>query len=155
MRCDVQRAPRSPITHITALFGFALLLSVDAAASESTVCTPIFSPRACYERYLQTIQHATALRELHPFLTSDRVQILEKGLATAKSAGRDPRQIEQATLQLLQQAAGPPDRIREQRFAREASLLVERPGVTVEVRLVIEAGGWRIADERFRAKPRF
>jgi hypothetical protein len=153
MKCDMQRAARSPVAHITAVFGLAFLLSVDVAAAEGTVCTPIFSPRACYEKYLQTIQHATALRELHPFLTADRVQILEKGLATAKSAGRDPRQIEQVTLQLLQQASGPPDRIREQRFAREASLLVERPGVTVEVRLVIEAGGWRIADERFRQTP--
>ena len=151
----MQRAARSPVACVTALFGLACVLSVDVEATEGTVCTPIFSPRACYEKYLQTIQHATALRELHPFLTADRVQILEKGLATAKSAGRDPRQIEHATLQLLQQASGPPDRIREQRFAREASLLVERPGVTVEVRLVIEAGGWRIADERFRQTPQF
>lgn len=151
----MQRAARTPVAYVTALFGLACVLSVDVEGAEGTVCTPIFSPRACYEKYLQTIQHATALRELHPFLTTDRVQILEKGLATAKSAGRDPRQIEQATLQLLQQASGPPDRIREQRFAREASLLVERPGVTVEVRLVIEAGGWRIADERFRQTPQF
>lgn len=151
----MRRVRLSSIVHLTMLFGAALLLSVDATATDASVCAPVFSPRSCYERYLQAIQRATELRELHPFLTSDRVQMLERGLATAKSAGRDPRQIEQATLQLLQQGAGPPDRIREQRFAREASLLVDRPGVTVEVRLVIEAGGWRIADERFRPTPRF
>ena len=151
----MRRVRLSSIAPLPALLGSVLLLSVDAAASDAAVCTPVFSPRACYEQYLAAIQRATELRELHAFLTSERVQMLEQGLATAKAAGRDPRQIEQATLQLLQQGAGPPDRIREQRFAREASLLVERPGVTVEVRLVIETGGWRIADERFRPTPRF
>lgn len=151
----MRRVRLSPIAHLTAYVSLALMYCVEAPASDISACTAVLSPRACYERYLQAIQRATELRELHAFLTSDRVQMLEQGLATAKAAGRDPHQIEQATLQLLQQGASTPDRIREQRFALEASLLVERPGVTVEVRLVIEAGGWRIADERFRPTPRF
>ena len=151
----MRRLRLSAIGHLTTYVGPALLFCVEAAAADVSACTAVISPRACYERYLQAIQRATELRTLHVFLTADRVQMLEQGLATAKAAGRDPHQIEQATLQLLQQGASTPDRIREQRFAREASLLVERPGVTVEVRLVIEAGGWRIADERFRPAPRF
>lgn len=125
------------------------------AAAEPAACTALLSPRVCYQRYLETIQRAAQLRELHVFLTAERVQLLERGLANAKAAGADTAQIEQATLELLQRGAGPPDRIREQRFEHEASLLVDRPGVTVEVRLVIEGGSWRIADERFRATPRF
>lgn len=151
----MRRVRPTSITQLTAYVGLALLSCAEAPASDVSVCTAVLSPRACYERYLQAIQRATELRALHVFLTADRVQVLEQGLATAKAAGRDPHQIEQATLQLLQQGASAPDRIREQRFAREASLLVERPGVTVEVRLVIEAGAWRIADERFRPTPRF
>lgn len=137
------------------LLWVVMILRYPVAAAEPAACTALLSPSVCYQRYLETIQRAAQLRELHVFLTAERVQLLERSLANAKAAGADAAQIEQATLELLQQGAGPPDRIREQRFESEASLLVDRPGVTVEVRLVIEGGSWRIADERFRATPRF
>lgn len=137
------------------LLWVVMILRCPVATAEPAACTALLSPSVCYQRYLQTIRRAAQLRELHVFLTAERVQVLERGLANAKAAGADAAQIEQATLELLQQGAGPPDRIREQRFEHEASLLVDRPGVTVEVRLVIEGGCWRIADERFRATPRF
>lgn len=132
-----------------------ILFSPHASAAETLPCTAILSPSACYQRYLEAIQRATRLQDLHVFLSAERVQFLEKGLASAKAAGADAAQIEHVTLETLQRGASTPDRIREQRFDREASLLVDRPGVTVEVRLVIEGGTWRIADERFRATPRF
>lgn len=138
-----------------ALCAATLLSPVRSVAADAATCTALLTARTCYERYLQAIQHAVALRDLHPYLTAERVQLLERGLANAKAEGGDPLQIERVTLQLLQQGASAPSRIREQRFAREASLLVERPGITVEVRLVIEAGTWRIADERFRPTPTF
>jgi hypothetical protein len=137
------------------LLWILLILSPLAHAQAPASCTALLSPSTCYQRYLLAIQQAVRLQELHPFLSNGRVQFLEKGLANAKAAGADPVQIEQVTLQTLQRAARTPNRIREQRFEREASLLVDRTGVTVEVRLVIEAGTWRIADERFRAAPRF
>lgn len=142
--------------------GFGILLWVlvllklpPAQAESPALCTALLSPSVCYQRYLQAIQHAVRLEDLHAFLSVERVQFLQKGLASAKAAGADPAQIEQITLQTLQRGASTPGRIREQRFEHEASLLVDRPGVTVEVRLVIEGGAWRIADERFRPTPRF
>lgn len=141
-------------------FGFLLwvvvLLNAPLAhAANPAPCTALLSPSVCYQRYLHAIQQATRLEDLHGFLSIERVHFLQKGLANAKAAGADPAQISQTTLQTLQRGASAPGRIREQRFEREASLLVDRPGVTVEVRLVIEGGAWRIADERFRATPRF
>lgn len=142
--------------------GFGILIWVlvllnlpPAQAASPAPCTALLSPSVCYQRYLQAIHHAVRLEDLHAFLSVERVQFLQKGLASAKAAGADPAQIEQITLQTLQRGASAPDRIREQRFEHEASLLVDRPGVTVEVRLVIEGGAWRIADERFRPTPRF
>lgn len=132
-----------------------IVLCPMAAATEPGSCTALLRPTVCYDRYLETIRRAAQLRELHVFLTAERVQLLERGLANAKAAGADTLRIEQATLQHLQRGAGPPDRVREQRFEHDASLLVDRPGVTIEVRLVIEGGSWRIADEHFRATPRF
>jgi hypothetical protein len=138
------------------VFAMATTMAPLAMATDSVVpCTTLLTPRACYERYLQSVQQADRLGELYPFLTDDRVQTLERALAGAKNAGVDPAQVEQMTLDLLKRGASSPDRIRERRYEREASLVVDRPGITVEVRLVIENGSWRIADERFREAPRF
>lgn len=137
------------------LWVLVLLHAPLVQAASPAPCTALLSPSVCYQRYLQAIQQAARLEDLHAFLSVERVQFLQKGLANAKAAGADPAQIELITLQTLQRGASNPDRIREHRFEREASLLVDRPGVTVEVRLVIEGGAWRIADERFRATPRF
>lgn len=130
-------------------------VATSTAAEPPTACSALLSPGVCYQRYLQQIARATRLADLHAFLTAERVQLLERGLARAREAGIDAAQIEQTTLQLLQRGVGTPGRIREQRFAHEASLWIDRPGLTVEVRLVIEDNRWRIADERFRETPQF
>lgn len=138
----------------------AIALIVLAAALTSLVeadplpCSPQ-SPQACYERYLQAIPKATQLRDLYAFLSSDRVRQLERGLAAAQAKGVDPRQIERETLTMLRQGSSRPERIREHRYEREASLRVERADVITDVRLMIEDGQWRIADERVRVNPRF
>ncbi|MBL8269415.1 hypothetical protein [Steroidobacter sp.] len=139
----------------------AIALIVLAAALTSLVeadplpCSPPQSPQACYERYLQAIPKATQLRDLYMFLSSDRVRQLERGLAVAQAKGVDPRQIERETLTMLRQGSSRPERIRVHRYEREAGLRVERADVITDVRLMIEDGQWRIADERVRANPRF
>lgn len=152
----MHRSPR-PDTRTRLVLGVTLTLGMatSTAAEPPTACSALLSPGVCYQRYLQQIARVTRLADLHAFLTSERVQLLERGLARAREAGIDAAQIEQTTLQLLQRGVGTPGRIREQRFAHEASLWVDRPGLTVEVRLVIEDSSWRIADERFRETPRF
>jgi hypothetical protein len=139
------------------LVSFALMIlnPSRANATPTTSCAALLKPSVCYQRYLQAIQEAARLKDLHAFLSTERVSLLQKGLAGAEAAGADPVQIEQLTLQTLQREARPPDRIVEHRFDRDAILLVHRVGVTVEVRLVIEDETWRISDERFRATPHF
>src|SRR5688572_28071674 len=117
----------------------AIALIVLAAVLTSMVeanpppCSPPQSPQACYERYLQAIPKATQLRDLYAFLSSDRVRQLERSLATAQAKGIDPRQIERETLTMLQQGSTRPERIREHRYEREASLRVERADIIMDV----------------------
>lgn len=150
MRADIRRVLCQAIALI--VLAAALTSLVEAAPPP---CSPPQSPQACYEGYLKAISKAMQLRDLYAFLSSERVRQLEQSLAAAQAKGIDPRQIERETLTMLRQGATRPERIREHRYEREASLRVERADVVMDVRLMIEDGRWRIADERVRVAPRF
>jgi hypothetical protein len=54
-----------------ALCAATLLSLVRSVAADAATCTALLTPRTCYERYLQAIQHAVALRDLHPYLSRE------------------------------------------------------------------------------------
>ena len=139
----------------SAAFLGALIASMTSvhATAPLTACPSVITPSGCYRLYLDAIQRASTLDELHPFLTAERVKVLTESLARARARGVASAQIERATLEMLKRGAAPVARIRAQTFEGEASLWVERSEVTVEVRLILERGGWRIAEERFRSTP--
>ena len=150
MRADLRRVLCQAIALIVLAAALTSLVEADPPP-----CSPPQSPQACYVRYLQAIPKAMQLRDLYAFLSSERVRQLEQSLAAAQAKGIDPRQIERETLTMLRQSSTRPERIREHRYEREASLRVERADVIMDVRLMIEDGRWRIADERVRVTPRF
>jgi hypothetical protein len=138
--------PSAAAICVLALAGASAGTPVDAA--EAAACAPPLTASACYERYLDALQHATHLADLHPFLTSERVQLLMQGLARAREAGVDPAKIERVTLALLKREADGPVAITEERDAQGTSLAVQRTSALIKVRLVLEQGAWRIADEQ-------
>jgi hypothetical protein len=113
------------------------------------------SPLETYQQYLETVSKATSLREVFPYLTSERIQTLERGLQKAADQGVDPAKVETFTLDLLKTGAQGKARFREIVIEEEASVVVERKDVTVEVLMVLSEGAWKIADERMLRIPNF
>lgn len=114
------------------------------------------TPETRYKAYLATIEQATRLSEIFPYLATEKRESIEEGLRKAQAQGADTRQIEAQTLNLLRMAttAGRP-KFEEMIIEDEASLVVERGDFTVQVLMVMEQGDWKIADERMLKIPNY
>jgi hypothetical protein len=113
------------------------------------------SPQETYEHYLSAVSSAKRLNEIFPYLTDKRIQTIEQGLQKAADQGVDPVAVESFTLDLLKTGAQEKAQFRELVIEEEASVVVERAEVTVEVLMVLEEDGWKIADERMLKIPNF
>ncbi|MGI9304636.1 MAG: hypothetical protein ACR2RB_18310 [Gammaproteobacteria bacterium] len=121
----------------------------------SSPCADADSPQETYEQYLATVIKATRLRDVFPYLTRERIETIEFGLKKAADQGVDPVQVENFTLGLLKTGAKDKARFRELVIEEDASVVVERKDVTVEVLMVLVDGSWKIADERMVRIPNF
>ena len=130
------------------------LLSLVLASAPLTAFAD--TPETRYKAYLATIERATSLSEIFPFLADAKRQSIEDGLRKAEAQGADTRHIETQTLNVLRMAttAGRPT-FEEMIIEDEASLVVERGEFTVQVLMVMEDGDWKIADERMLKIPKY